>query len=82
MKKFRGQKRYYQKLKRRVKEFRLDLDDGHWYDMWHIHLDWQGYSNLGGKHRRQHLRLLFILFSYILESVSDYKKPFDVANNS
>ena len=72
MKKFRGQKRYYRNLKRRVNTFRLDLDEGHWYDMWHTHIDWAGYSNLGIKHRRQHLELLFQLYRSVLNQVNEY----------
>lgn len=62
MKKLRGKRRYYRNLLSKVPNFKLDLADDHWYDMWHMHVDWYGLGNESKKARYAHLTLYFCCF--------------------
>ena len=54
----------------------LDLSDGQWYDFWHTHPDMMGRSNLNGKHRREHLRVLFRMFERVVAQSGNHPHPF------
>ena len=58
-KRFRGQRRYYRALEHVARRYRLP--DSPWVNLSHTHVDWHGHSNLGGRHRRAHLRALFVM---------------------
>ena len=78
MKKFRGQKRYYKQLESRVESFELDLNKDSWYNMWHTHFDWPGYSNLSWKHRHSHLIALKKVFDKSLQQLEGYQEPYQI----
>lgn len=66
LKKFRGQRRYFQELARAAEQLTLDLSNDSWYDLWHWHPDMPGYSNLRYRYLRTHLRHLFRAFDNVL----------------
>jgi hypothetical protein len=76
MNKFRGHARYYRRLQRTANAFSIDLAADHWYEFWHIHPDMKGRSNLGGKHRRAHLRALFLMFDRLVAQLDDHERPY------
>lgn len=79
MKKFRGKKKYYQKLAKRAANFRLELGgQNDWYDLWHQHFDWDGRGNLSGRDRNEHLKSIFTAFDNVLEQLKDYHDPYQV----
>lgn len=73
MKKFRGQSRYYKNLEKEVNIYRNYIkEDDEWYNMWHTHIDFRGYSNYSIKHHRKHILFLIELFQNILESAKHF----------
>lgn len=76
MKKFRGQSRYYHNLENTVDNYCFCINDSEWYDMWHIHIDFHGYSNYSIKHHRKHIVFLIRLFQKILESSRQFPHPY------
>jgi hypothetical protein len=60
-KRFRGQRRYYRRLHRDAERVRLSPSRA-WWSLWHHHVDWTGWSNLGWAHRREHLKALAAIF--------------------
>lgn len=52
---FRGQRRHYRQVERRMSEPIPDLEE--WFDLWHVHADYPGYGNLSARHRRAHIAL-------------------------
>lgn len=77
-KKFRGQHKYYARLKEESESFKVDLSDDQWYDLWHYHFDFFGHSRRGGRHRKQHLAALFTAFRRVLSQVASLNKPVQV----
>lgn len=55
MKRFRGRKRYYKTIEKRINEFEPHWDTDSWYSMWHWHFDNRGRSETI-KERRIHLK--------------------------
>ena len=51
-------RRYYHRLTRRARMFRVDIDQRAWLNLWHEHFDWEGHGDLGWRHRRRHLSVL------------------------
>ncbi len=66
LKKFRGKKRYFRKLRSTVEHFQADVDDDSWYDYWHRHLDFCGLGNDSLKIRRAHIKAHILLYTRIL----------------
>jgi len=79
-KKFRGQHRYYCKLKEPRNYEWLDLTGGEnsWFDNWHDHMDWKGWGNINWKHRKPHLDALVSSFEILKMKLVDYKKDFQL----
>ena len=75
MKKFRGKRRYYRNLLAKVPNYKLNLEDDHWYDMWHMHVDWHGIGNESEKARQAHLRALFMLFHNFQKQLESISRP-------
>ena len=67
--KTRGLHRYYRTIRGTAAGYRIDTDDGSWYDFWHTHVDWRGYGNRSWRERRQHLVALFDTFRSILRQI-------------
>jgi hypothetical protein len=73
IRKLRGGRRYYARLRHRAATFSVDLAPGRWYDLWHAHFDWRGHSRAGVRARRAHLDALFTAFRRALVQVADAK---------
>ena len=79
MKKFRGQKRYYKRLLKNDLDVYFDNLDFHsWFDFWHDHPDWFGYSKISWKHRKQHLVALMRRFNYLKGKLTSRTEDFQV----
>ena len=78
VKKLRGGKRYYARLRNRAATFSIDLRPSQWYDLWHEHFDWRGYSHGDRRARTQHLSALFGAFSRALQQASKAGRPVQV----
>lgn len=78
MKKFRGKRKYYAKIEKVIDEYNLDTSHDSWYEFWHIHIDWRGYGNLGWRHRKQHLVVLFKIFDKLLGQAENFNQPYQI----
>lgn len=76
LKKFRGQRRYFQELARTAAQLTLDLSNDSWYDLWHWHPDMAGYSNLNYRFLRAHLQHLFQAYSQILAQATNVPREY------
>jgi hypothetical protein len=76
LKKFRGKKRYFRNLWRKVKANNLLLVEESWFDFWHIHLDFSGIGNESVKVRREHIKAQITLYKNILKQLKTFEKPF------
>jgi hypothetical protein len=76
--KLRGGRRYYRGLARWLERISLDLGPETWYDMWHAHPDFYGWSTRGPRARRAHLVVLFQAFERVLNQVPSYGRPVQV----
>jgi hypothetical protein len=78
VKKLRGGKRYYSRLRDKARTFTLDLRPGHWYDLWHEHFDRLGHSRRDGRVRATHLSALFTAFRRVIAQVASTTEPMQV----
>ncbi|WP_043933267.1 hypothetical protein [Bacillus sp. EB01] len=78
MKKFRGKRRYFRNLFRGVElePTKLQFDDDAWFDLWHSHLDFNGYGNSSLSMRRQHIIAHIALYRKILRKLETFKNPY------
>lgn len=76
MKKFRGKRKYFQRLWSRVDAFTIDVDDESWFDFWHIHLDFFGLGNRSAKVRREHIKAHLTLYENVLNQLKDFSGPY------
>lgn len=76
MKKFRGKKRYFRNLWRKVYTLNLELNEESWFDFWHIHLDFYGVGNKSLKVRREHIKAHLLLYDKLLKELESYQKPY------
>jgi hypothetical protein len=56
------QSAYYLELWKRAKAFRVSFKADGWWDLWHMHFDWDGEGNKGRWPRREHLRAAWRAF--------------------
>lgn len=75
LKKLRGMRRYYRKLLTKVPTYKLELENDHWYDMWHMHVDWHGFGNRNARALDQHLKALFLTFENFQKQLKGWKRP-------
>ncbi|MEY4564323.1 MAG: hypothetical protein RLZZ618_3600 [Pseudomonadota bacterium] len=54
----RPDRRYYRLLFKKAGDFRIDIAQREWLDLWHQHFDWKGFGDLGWRHRRRHVTAL------------------------
>lgn len=82
MKKVRGQKKYYKRLKTEN-----DLDKATWLnfenpdvwlDNWHLHFDWKGFGNNSFKKRKPHLDKLIRHFGVLEKETKKLDKEFQL----
>jgi hypothetical protein len=78
VKKLRGGKRYYSRLREKARTFTLDLQRDHWYDFWHEHFDRFGYSRRNCRVRAQHLSALFSAFRRVIAQLASATGPVQV----
>ena len=75
---FRGQRRYYQKIQSKAQDFLPDLSPDHWYDFWHYHADWPGFGNLGWKHRKAHIAAHCMVFAAFIRLLANHSDPYQL----
>ena len=73
--KLRGGRRYFRKLPEWPDSIHIKLGDGNWYDLWHAHPDWSGWSLRDVSARRAHLRVLFAAFRRVLHETAASAEP-------
>lgn len=73
--------RYYRQLQRKARDFRLDLHEQAWFDLWHTHFDWDSFSNRDAIHLRRHLHIGFRMFRHATEQLRAWGKPHQVFLN-
>lgn len=78
VKKLRGGKQYYRRLRASAATFSLDFGSSQWYDLWHIHFDFRGYSRRSPQARTEHLAVLFTAFKGVLRQASEATRPVQV----
>jgi hypothetical protein len=75
---FRGKRRYFQKIIQEAESFTLSPQPGDRWDFWHYHADWRGWGNLGFKYRFAHLKALAIVYRRICSVREQFSSPFQV----
>ncbi|MFE4569724.1 hypothetical protein [Paenibacillus chitinolyticus] len=75
MKKFRGKKRYFRHLWKKVNDFYLQPDNESWFDFWHFHLDFCGIGEHSLKLRREHIKAHLALYNILLKRLERIEKP-------
>ena len=68
-KKLRGARRYFRKLPAWPESVHVELGGSNWYDLWHQHPDFCGWSLRDGPARHAHLKVLFAAFHRVLREV-------------
>jgi hypothetical protein len=76
--KLRGGRRYFRKLRDWPTRLKLDLENGTWYDLWHEHPDFHGWSTIGAKARGAHVDVLLRGLASVLERAGSSREPFQV----
>ncbi|GJM70087.1 hypothetical protein HMSSN036_23030 [Paenibacillus macerans] len=76
MKKYRGLRRRYKLIQRRLDDLVLYLEDDSWYNFYHIHLDWKGITDYSAKNRRSHIKWYLHFLDKIEILTKDKNKPF------
>jgi hypothetical protein len=77
-KKLRGGRRYYRHLRSWPDSVKVTFGPDHWYDLWHQHPDFQGWSTSGGRAHQAHLAVLFQAFHRVLAQAAEYDGPAQV----
>jgi hypothetical protein len=72
----RGMRRYYSSLRRRAQTFDPGLDRD--VNLWHVHADDTGYSEIHPRHLRSHLEALVMMFRRALEISIRVTRPHQV----
>ena len=67
--------RYYYRLTRKASLFRVDIEKHEWLNLWHQHFDWEGFGDLGWRHRRRHLAVLLRALMRARIELSSSRKP-------
>jgi hypothetical protein len=75
-KKFRGRRRYFDRIQRSAETLRFAVEPLTTYNLWHHHVDWPGWGNLGWRHRLPHLRALCTVFRQIVDAHGRFAIPF------
>lgn len=87
--KFRGKRRYFRNLYKRVSTYKVPSSS--WFNLWHYHVDWYGRSVISGRSKRQHEEALRILLSNIERQMKErdissqvwmHIDPVDSTNNA
>ena len=65
-KKLRGKRRRFRALRRMAEGFVLDTQRLGWWDMWHRHVDWDGYGNTRVSWRAEFVSALLMMFGCVV----------------
>jgi hypothetical protein len=76
--KLRGGRRYFRDLVLWPKRIQLQFGGSSWYDLWHTHPDFHGWSTAGRGARHAHLAVLFQAFRRALAQAAMYDGPAQV----
>lgn len=76
MKKFRGLRRRYRRIDKKLNEINLTLDEESWYNGYHIHLDRKGLTDDSIKNRRNHIKKYLQFLDKIELLTKDSKRLF------
>ena len=77
--KLRGARRYYSRLLPDAEKYVLPVSSSpDWFDLWHQHIDWDGWGNRGPRHRRHHLRALLAVLQRVSSQASSLALPHQV----
>ena len=75
-KRFRGKRRYFERLDRRSRAYDLYIEPNMWWYYHHEHLDYMGRGNLRWKYRRPSLLAHIALLKRIGSELSDFTGEF------
>jgi hypothetical protein len=75
---FRGKKRYFDRVRQDAESFRIAVGPGASWDLWHYHADWPGWGNLSWRYRREHIRALAKVFMAIARIADQFATPFQL----
>ena len=74
----RPDKRYYYRLRRTTRLFRVDVEGRKWFNLWHQHFDWNGFGDLSWRDRRAHLAALLQALTRARLELSRTDKPYQL----
>ena len=69
---------YYAGIWRKARSFKADMARKRWCDLFHQHLDWDGFGNLSWRHRRRHLAVLLHAFRRAQVELASFPGPYQV----
>jgi len=72
----RDLKKHYRGIERDIRNFNIDLSSENWYNGWHHHLDFNGFSDISYKHRKIHMSYYLKLLNKIEILTKDCTKEF------
>ena len=78
IRKLRGGKRYYARMRDEAARFSVGVTPDHWYDLWHMHFDRRGYGLRRPRVRAQHLTALFAAFRRAVATAEQSACPVQV----
>lgn len=73
---WRGARRQFRNLQRRIEAHRFETDPAAWWDLWHTHVDWRGRGNGSWSCRLDYLHLLAAWYAKISAWGAATKRPF------
>jgi len=69
---------FKKKLQKDFDEFTLNLSECNWFDLWHIHVDWDSIGNEHPELRKISLNYIFKYFDKIVEMTKSFKKAHQI----
>jgi len=61
-----------------AERFLLDIRDENWWDLWHEHVDWEGYGNTSPRLRRTYIAALLTMFVRAGQQLEESGRLFQV----
>ena len=75
-KKTRDLKKHDRDLRKQLRSLRIDPSPEHWYNDWHEHLDWEGYSNRSARERAKHIQCYLDMLDKVETQMAQSTKDF------
>ena len=75
-KRTRDLKKHYRVVERKLRNFEVDFSNGSWYNLWHTHLDNDGFTNVSQKHRKIHILYYIEILEKIEKLTSNNEREF------